>query len=256
MPLPTMLIAGVQKCGTGTLRTALGMHPQIQMTRRKELHFFDRHFQRGVEWYARQFHPGPEHVQFGEATPCYLYDREARDNMAATLPAARLIVILRDPVTRAYSHYWHTRRKGWEDEPFEAALELEPQRISCPDVEQRSRYSYVDRGHYIDQLLSLERKHSRSLLHVVVLDDLRANHADTLGALFSFLGVDREPARAIPEQWRNRPRQLDPELGRNVHAEYPPMRTETRARLVERFHESNQRLAAWLGRDLPGWNTA
>ena len=93
MPLPTMLIAGVQKCGSGTLRTTLGLPPQIRMTDRKELHFFDRHFDRGVDWYKRQFNTGPHDTQFGEATPDYLYDPEARDRMAATLPEAKLIVI-------------------------------------------------------------------------------------------------------------------------------------------------------------------
>ena len=63
------------------------------MTDRKGLHFFDRHFDRGVDWYKRQFNTGPHDTQYGEATPDYLYDPEARDRMAATLPEAKLIVI-------------------------------------------------------------------------------------------------------------------------------------------------------------------
>ena len=256
MPLPTMLVAGVQKCGTGTMRTALGLHPQIMMTQRKELHFFDRHFDRGVDWYASQFTPRPRHRQFGEATPDYLYDNEARDRMAATLPTAKVVVILRDPVDRAYSQFWHTGRHGWEDKTFEEALELEPKRIASPDLEERARYSYVDRGHYIDQLLSLEAKHDRALIHVVLLDDLKADQAATLETLFAFLDVDLEPARTMPEQHRNRPRAVDPELGRKVLAEYPPMNPDTRAHLAEVFEESNRRLAEWLGRDLAGWTRA
>src|SRR6476646_8031988 len=126
MPLPTMLVAGVQKCGTGTIRTALGLHPQIMMTRIKELHFFDRRFDRGVDWYEDQFDPGPQHKHFGEATPDYIYDPAARQRMAETLPEAKFIVMLRDPVERAYSQYWLIKRKGWEDKTFEEALDLEP----------------------------------------------------------------------------------------------------------------------------------
>ena len=254
MPLPTMLVAGVQKSGTGTMRTALGLHPQILMTRQKELHFFDRHFDRGVEWYESQFTPNRRQIQFGEATPDYLYDREARERMAATLPDAKFIVILRDPVDRAYSHFWHTGRKGWEDKTFEEALELEPERIATPVLEERSRYSYVDRGRYIDQLVDLAARHDRSLIHVVLLDDLKVDQAAALETLFKFLDVDPEPALSMPQQWRNRSRAVDPELGKVVPTEYPPMNPQTRTRLAEVFEEPNRRLAEWLGRDLSGWN--
>jgi hypothetical protein len=224
------------------------------MSERKELHFFDRRYGRGIDWYLKQFSPGPGQTQIGEATPSYLYEREARERMLATLPGAKLIVVLRDPVKRAYSHYWHTRRRGDEDKPFEEALELEQERITSSALEDRVRYSYVDRGHYIEQLLSLEARHDRSLLHVLLLDDLKADHAATLESVFKFLDVDPEPARTIPEQWRNRYRVPDPDVGKVVPVAYPPMSTETRARLVEVFRESNERLAEWLGRDLSAWN--
>lgn len=249
-----MLIIGVQKCGTGTLRFTCSQHPQIRMTQRKELHFFDRHFDRGLPWYEQQVGPADGHDHVGEATPDYIYDPVARARMTTTLPTTKFVVVLRDPATRAYSHYWHTRRKGWEDETFEQALELEPERLRTDDVEQRSRYSYVDRGHYVDQLLDLEATHDRSMLHVLLLDDLRNDHVATLEALFRFLEVDEAQARAIPPQWRNRPRERDPELGRNVQVEYPPISPDTRADLVERFRESNRRLGTWLGRDLSSWD--
>lgn len=255
MPLPTMLVAGVQKCGTATVRTALKLHPQIWMTQVKEVHFFDRNFDRGVEWYESQFTPGPGEIEFGEATPEYIYDPQTRDRMLDTLPDAKLIVVLRDPAERAYSQFMHTGRRGHEDKTFEEALALEPERIASPLLEERSRFSYVDRGRYIDQLLSLEAKHDRSLIHVVLLDDLKADQTAALETLFTNLGVDPAAARTMPELWRNRPRAFDPELGKRVHLEYEPLSTEMRARLVDVFREPNLRLGEWLGRDLSAWNT-
>ena len=79
MRLPSLVIAGAQKAGTSSLATTLHRHPQIQMARRpKEVHFFDRHFDRGLEWYADQFNPKPRHVHLGDATPVYMYHQEAR----------------------------------------------------------------------------------------------------------------------------------------------------------------------------------
>jgi hypothetical protein len=249
-----MVIAGAQKCGTSSLALACRQHPQISMSERKELHFFDRNFDRGLDWYQSQFDPRPRHRQIGEATPAYLYEREARERMLATLPEAKIIVVLRDPVERAYSHFWHTTRRGDEDKTFEEALELEPERIDSPVLEDRARYSYVARGHYLDQLLSVVAEHDRSLLQVLLLDDLKADQPATLETLFRFLDVNPEPAHTIPEVWRNRYRVPDKDVGKALPAEYPPMNPETRARLKDVFRESNDRLGEWLGRDLSVWN--
>jgi sulfotransferase family protein len=254
MPLPTMVIAGAQKCGTSSLALACRQHPQISMSERKELHFFDRNFDRGLEWYEGQFERLPQHRAVGEATPAYLYEREARERMLATLPEAKVIVVLRDPVERAYSHFWHTTRRGDEDKSFEEALELEPERIASSVLEDRARYSYVARGHYVDQLLAVVTEHDRSLLHVMLLDDVKADQAAALETLFRFLDVDPEAAQAIPEIWRNRYRVPDKDRGKALPREYPPMNPETRARLKEVFRESNDRLGEWLGRDLSAWN--
>ncbi len=102
----------------------------------------------------------------------------------------------------------------------------------------------------MDQLLALEAGHDRSLLHVMLLDDLKADDTSTLKALFEFLDVDPEPAYAIPVQRRNRYRISEPVEGVSGPVDYPPMNVETRARLVDTFQDSNGRLAQWLGRDL------
>lgn len=258
MPLPTLVIAGAQKCGTSSLVTLLRQHPQVSMSRPKELHFFDRHFDRGLDWYREQFTMGGTHLHAGEGTPAYLYDPATRARMMETLPEAKIVVILRDPARRAYSHYWHERRLGHESSPFEEALDLEKERLATGELRNRKCYSYVDRGHYIDQIEALESGHARERIHVLLFEDLIARRVASLKRLFEFLGVDTEPAGAIKEVWRNPYRATDPsgKARSGAPTAYPPIQHETRARLVEHFTPHNDRMAAWLGQDLSPWNVA
>jgi hypothetical protein len=254
MPLPTVVIAGAQKCGTSTLAVLLRRHPRVFMSKPKELHFFDRHFKRGLDWYEQQFTPGPRHLHYGEGTPTYLYDDRARRRMTATLPDAKLVVILRNPTARAYSHYWHSTRWGHEDLDFAQALAAEKERLERGTRRERAHYSYADRGHYIDQLLTLTGEHSRELLHVMLLEDLVSDRVKALEGLFEFLEINPGPAKTIKEEWANRHRVEDPEGGKPKPVAYSPMDLEIKAQLVETFRRSNDRLAAWLQRDLSAWN--
>ena len=131
MPLPTVLIAGAQRCGTSTLTSYLRRHPRIFMAKPKELHFFDMHYDKGMDWYAEFFTPKERHIVLGEATPIYMFDPVARERIAHHLPDIKLIVSLRDPTKRAYSQFFHAKRNDKEDlESFEEALDLEPARLS------------------------------------------------------------------------------------------------------------------------------
>ena len=150
MPLPTFVIVGAQKSGTTTLHDLLGQLPDAWMSEPKELHFFGKHPNRGLEWYADQFRPGPEHVAWGESTPSYLYKDQARAAMAEALPSARFVAILREPVARAYSHYWFARSKGKEPlTTFAEAVAAEPGRLANSKDGQPIAFSYLDRGHYL-----------------------------------------------------------------------------------------------------------
>lgn len=273
MPLPTFLIVGVQKSGTSTLFKTLEQHPQIELTRPKELHFFDLRRSRGVDWYADQWHPGPETTQWGESTPAYMYFDKARAGIAEVVPDAKLVAILRDPVKRAYSHFWHAKRTRREDsETFEEGLALEAERLtqSIPD---QARFSYTDRGYYIDQLEDLAARQGRDNLHVMLLDDLTANRVPTLERLFEFLEVDPGAAHQLDEVWTYRYQSL-PDLGsadqeerearekqearekREALGAYPEMAPETERRLAELFEPHTRRLEKWLDRDLSAWTRA
>src|SRR5680860_1100775 len=145
--LPTFLIAGGMRCGTTSLNAYLREHPEVSVGQPKEVHFFDQNYERGIDWYLQHF-PGSDNSKaVGEATPAYLYYPEIAERIATTLPDVRILVLLRDPVDRAHSHYWHNRSVGREKLNFADAIASEPKRLDR-SPEYRARYSYVDRGRY------------------------------------------------------------------------------------------------------------
>lgn len=234
----------------------------------KELHFFDKHFGRGVEWYADQFHVGAEHVAWGESTPFYLYKDRARDAMVQTLPEARFIAILREPVSRAHSHYWFARSKGKENlGTFREAVEAEPQRLKRNGDGQPAAFSYLDRGHYLRQLTALAERVGRDRILVHLTDDLSADPLGVLTATCRFVGLDPDGASKVEVRSKNtysnrtvnsadgrakervQPRSLGASEG-----DYPSIDPELASHLRAQFHEENLALADWLGRDLSAWN--
>ncbi|MGH8971164.1 MAG: sulfotransferase family protein [Actinomycetes bacterium] len=263
MPLPSFLIVGAQKCGTSTLHRLAAGHPQVFMSVPKELHFFDKRWERGVEWYAEQFTPSWRHRQLGETTPYYMYDERARSRLVETLPHARIVAILRNPIDRAYSHYWHDRRvlpdtpSTFEDAltaerngPFAARASTRGEQATA--ARKRHHDSYVDRGHYVDQLEPFGTAYGRSRVHVILLEDLVHDRIGCLRELFTFLEVRVGPARRSKDRQANPYRERDDSRG-NRQVSYPPMAPETRARLAAYYDPFNQRLSAWMGRDLSHW---
>ncbi len=269
--LPNFLIIGAMRSGTTSLAHYLAGHPDVFFSRPKELHFFDSHYQRGVEWYRAQFAGAGSKRAVGEATPNYLHHAQSIARMAEVVREARLLVVLRDPVDRAYSHYWHNRARGKEPLSFEAALATEDRRLEGDDLD-RAWYSYLDRGRYLGQLRRVCEFFPRRALHVLLFEDLRDRPESTYRAACRFLSLDDEPVPAsvgIPYnrfvQFRSPTlRRLGkrlPDLARRAlgrinmvqATQYPPMEAATRARLAGLFREDNARLADFLGRDLSVW---
>lgn len=251
MPLPTFLILGAQKCGTTSLTAMLRRHPEIRMSRPKELHYFDRQ-RHDLAWYASQFQPEPHHTAWGEATPSYIFLDSARRRVARDLPDARFIVMLRDPAKRAHSHFWHNHRLGVETTTnFEEALDLEPERTARGATRLTLKhFAYVGRSRYVEQLTAMEELVGRDRIHVALLDDLVTERVATLHAILEFLGVDASVAAAIPEVHKV------PKRGHESVADsYEPMAPATRERLINELTPSVRGLEKWLGRDLTPWLT-
>ena len=178
--------------------------------------------------------------------------------MAATIPEARLLAILRDPVDRAYSHYWMEHVRG---------RDVDAGRSRTP------RRDYLERGRYLPQLQAACERFGRERLAVVLLDDLRSAPEATYAEVCGFLGVDggfrpprlgervnrfvafrsmrvRNARRRLPKKFR---------IGRivgklnAVEGDYPPLDPALAARLRADLAADNAALAAWLGRDLSSW---
>jgi hypothetical protein len=189
--LPYFLILGAQRAGTSSLYKFLRQHPSLRLPRKKEIHFFDLYYTRGLRWYARQF---PAFVfkrkkKTGEATPYYLFHPAVAERVADALPDVKLIALLRDPTARAYSHFQMSVFKGNETIlDFEAALAAEHERLqgetenlmADPDYFSffYQKHSYYARGLYCQQLKHWMRFFQRSRLHVtqneLLFDDSQA----------------------------------------------------------------------------------
>jgi hypothetical protein len=272
-PLPNFLIIGAMRSGTTSLARYLDAHPEVFLAPQKEVHFFDRHYDEGLDWYRRQFSGASGQRAIGEATQSYIYDEPVPARMAATVPDARLVAILRNPVDRAYSHYWLNRAQGREPLEFAEALTEEPKRISGPNWGIRLGRSYLDRGRYLGQLRRVCDHYPRDSLLVVLFEDLRDDPAGTYECVCRFLKVDDsfrpsnlgDPINPAVEFRSMRlrdlsqrfPGRLGAAIGRvNVRkADYPKIDPALRKELLARFEDDNAELAAWLNRDLSVWSS-
>ena len=124
--LPDFLGLGVQKGGTTSLHCLLEQHPQVFLPSVKEVHYFSLNFASGEAWYRSQFASAEPEQRCGEITPYYLFHPQAAARVREALPQAKLIVLLRDPVERTLSQYFHSRRHGFEPLGLEAALDATP----------------------------------------------------------------------------------------------------------------------------------
>ena len=197
-PLDFMII-GAQKSGTTALASFLDEHMQLEVSDPKEVHLFDdpECFSLDNESitgrYRDAFSDEPNLLR-GEATPIYLYFPETAIRLREYNSELKIIVILRDPVARAYSHYRMEYERGNEWLPYWRALLAEAGRLrNDPDkyAENSShrRHSYRDRGCYTDQLLAIYAAFPSRQVLVINHADLRDSHKETLARVFEFLGV-------------------------------------------------------------------
>jgi hypothetical protein len=188
------LVAGVQKAGTTALDAYLREHPELCLPAKKELHFFDtnRHFAaEPVDYgpYHAAFSPGPQHRLLGEVTPAYLYWPKAAERIARYNPAMKLIVVLRNPVTRAYSHWNMSRKVRGETLDFLDALRAEPERRRQLPLKEAKRYTYIDRGFYTQQLQRLWRHFPVGQTLVFKSEELNAEPNAVLDRIAVFLDI-------------------------------------------------------------------
>jgi hypothetical protein len=246
------VVAGTQKGGTTALASYLGEHPEICMPNSraqplmKELHHFDNETRFAAEvvdhsTYHNYYEPQVGHRVLGDATPIYMYWESAPARMQAYNPALKFIMLLRNPVTRAYSHWNMEVMKGRETFSFEEALQREPERCREAWPLQHRRWSYADRGRYSVQLARIWSQFPRSQTLVLKSEAFQADPAPALAQIAEFLGVAPFP-------------KVDPRTVWAIPYDRP-MTAEARALLQQSFAGEIAELERMLGWDLSDWRT-
>ncbi|HVT28593.1 MAG TPA: sulfotransferase [Lacipirellulaceae bacterium] len=199
--LPTSVIVGAQKAGTTQLYAHLVKHPRCFGAAEKEVCYFSWHADRSLSWYRSRF-PWRRRVwrrqgQVLEASPSYLPNPGALRMMQRVLPSARIIVLLRDPVERSFSHYQHEKTRHREARTFEEAVEEEIRaNIIPPELgvalrdDAQPMLGYVSRGYYALQLELLLKLYRRNRVLVIDSASLFADTTSVCERVFSYMGLE------------------------------------------------------------------
>lgn len=213
--LPDFLIIGAQKAGTTSLFDILKQHSKIYLHPKKELHFFDRDqdFQNGRDFYSSYFVDAGDDQVAGEATPIYLFlpgvPLRIREMLGADI---KIIIILRNPADRAFSHFKMEVAAGREKRSFEEAIGENIRRLKS-GFDHNILTSYLDRGFYASQLENYLKAFSKEQIRVYLFEhDFLDNRQQMIGDIQDFLNLDHEDistlVKSVPES-KPKNRQLD-----------------------------------------------
>lgn len=244
---PSFIIIGCQKCGTTSLYQYLNVHPQILPTFQKEVRFFSWSFmegQAGKDWYLAHFPPLPDGQKFltGEASPEYIYYPGVEKRIFEFCPQIKLIVMLRNPVERSISDYYHHQKYGAEFRSLEQALEPQIKilkQAAANEIEindellDQMQPNYLLNSVYIYFLEKWMSWFPREQLLVLATEDLDAAPERTMKEVYEFLGVSVHELSDYPRHNSN---------------SYPRVSDSIRQSLAECFQPYNQKLEKYLGR--------
>lgn len=235
-----------------------------------ELHFFDDKWERGTDWYEKQFADVEKGQLCGEKTPAYGFHPEVPERIYSVVPGVKLIWILRNPIERAYSGYWHAVQAGGEPLSFTESLLREQERGS---TERR----YAKRGRYEQQIRRFLKHFDRSGMFFSTFERFISNTKNVLDEVMGFLGVDRSKEIAHPLIHANSsyayhspriqhvarrvfgrgrlPFRIIKRLNRASTPGRPPIPQEARAYLHDYFEKANKNLSELTGLDLSNWQS-
>jgi hypothetical protein len=237
------VLAGAQKSGTTALHYFLRRHPKITMGDQQEIHFFDNDalFVSEVDYEELHKHypsVGPSIIA-GDCTPSYIYHEPAAERIWKYNPKTKLLILLRNPVDRAFAHWNMQRFRGREPLDFFDAVREEKERIAgAPSAEAR-RFAYVDRGLYGQQLERLFKFFQRDQVKAVKFEAFKEKQRETLTSIFAFLGL--EPLRSVRSK------------DRNIVPYQRAMNWEEKVFLYHLFEEDIAKLEQLLGWDCADW---
>lgn len=249
--LPKFMIIGVEKGGTSSLAMYLNAHPRIAAPYAKESRYFTKHYKRGLSYYRCNFPFQAKLKLFNQmsydASPTYIFFPGVAKRIKESGMQFKFIVLLRDPVKRAYSHYNMIKRmKASKDilgdrTTFRQLIEYEINNPIDPQDFHRAEYATVVRGYYANQLKRWFKYFSRDQFLILKTEDLKTNTVDIVNQTIEFLGLDSQP---MPTEYK---------AFYNFHShEYQPMSQEDKDFLQAHYQPYNQQLYRLLGRDF-GW---
>ena len=224
--LPDFIIIGAQKGGTSSLYYYLKFHPQVKRPIKKEIHYFNIFYDKGLRWYKAHFPLQSDKYMTGEASPGYIFHPETAKRIRDLIPKVKLIVLLRDPLERAYSAYQMNRRLGIDPRAsFNAAIEyeLETKKNHKGDYDyNRHNFFYLERGKYASQLSTWTKYFDKNQILVIDSNLFFNNTPEALKEVYSFLGIKEE----YPKTYKPM----------NV-GNYPPLSKENYKSLKEYFRK-------------------
>jgi hypothetical protein len=251
--LPNFIIIGAAKCGTTSLFNYMTQHPNIYPALWKEIYFFDRYFTRESQWYRANFPTkfyksliNFKNKKFitGEATPTYIHHPLVPQRIFETIPDVKLIVLLRNPIDRAYSHHQMEVSLGFEDLPFEEAINREPERLEGEKEKmledhnyfsyKRQMYSYLSSGIYVEQLRLWMKIFSKDKFLIIKTEDFSEKPKEILKQVFTFLDIQQYELPTY-EKFN---------LGK-----YSGMTEQIKKRLINYYKPHNAELYKFLGRN-------
>jgi hypothetical protein len=277
MVLPSFLIIGAEKAGTTALSQFLRQHPDVCFSRPKETWFFNRRYDKGIEWLASHFEHWDGENAIGEGTARLLQNEKAPGRIHTHLPDVRLISILRNPIDRAFSQYYFYIYTGKADpnQSFSEAIRDESSSLGRDMIQQ---------GKYVVHLRRYAEIFDRNQMHIILHRSLRERPEEVLRRLHEFLDVDpsyapdtgtRHNVTQYPASrtlytflrsgWNLLPEPIEDLVGpvadrlrsgiRSLlfDTEKPSMTERDRSYLRDVYAEPNRELEAWLGADLSHW---
>jgi len=254
--LPRFIIIGVGRGGTTSLYNYLTAHPSVMPSLWKEIGFFDQNFHKGINWYKSHFplNLTKYHIEkkfrkdftTGEATPVYIYHPDVSLRIKKIIPNVKLIVLLRNPVDRAYSQFHNAIEHDREKRSFEEAVDeqikerekIEEENLLNNSKNYRKIYhskAYLSTGIYIDQIKPWFEIFSKNQILVIKSEDMYADPLSIVNKTLEFLDLPKWDLREFKKY--------------NFHGYEEEMQTETRKRLIEFFKPHNEKLYDYLGRN-------
>ncbi len=252
--LPDFFLIGAQKGGSTSFYDYIVLHPDVVENYKKAPSYFDHNYHEGENWYRSHFPPrwrlqkkGKE-VLIGDASQDTMYHPLAPQRVANLIPDVKLIVLLRNPVYRAFSHFQHRKRLGYETLSFEEAVCQEPERLAEPTAQLLRGekyntyhffgYSYLARGLYAEQLKRWFKYFPREQFLIIRSEDFFTDTVKQYHRVLQFLKL----SNWTPAEFRN-----------SNPGNYELISEEMRKYLEEYFCEPNEELFELLGEDF-GWN--